>query len=822
MRPEQMIGQVLGHYKIVRQLGVGGTAIVYVAQDINLHRDVALKLFQPQEGETHDFLRRFAREARVVAQLDHTNILPVYDYGEQDGMAYLVMPQMTGSLRERLVAKRIFSPEEMLRVIGPILNALQYAHDRGLIHRDIKPGNILFKSDGTPMLSDFGLVKVLTPSDEQTLTMNQTADMTGHVIAGTPDYMSPEQINGKATPASDIYSIGIILYEMLTGTRPFSADTYMGILMKQVYEPPRSLRSINPHISIALENVVLRALEKDGARRYQRPDALRQALEAAISGASTYSYATDPMPTVRQEIELESNQQARPFTPSQSVVDVSQTSPAYPATPPSTITSSIGANTESNRYVNQQQSTPVSPSPLPYTTYPEQRRRRIPVPALMGLIVLVLLLIGGLGTAFFAPPPFGVFRTVPTPLIKTPQPKPTRIVKGSTTPTVTPGTTPITLAVPVTTTDCPAIGTARAAITAPLVLGNHRNIIYSVNESSNDVATFGTLKRRDVDSNLQATEIKKMAATSISEAQVSQDGQWILFVAHYNGQDQLRMVRVDGQGLQTLYCAAAGASIRGSQWSFNQRYVVFDAGTSPFTTYLLDITTGSVQPELVPVGQLNYLPETWLDSTHVYLSSVNFVNSTPSQGLYLLDIQRGMNQHDTDLKQVATFSQPCDTFDTSYDLTHLFLSTCAASQARGFSGPSAITSQPVTGGSSQSLYSNATQAITIVRAVTPTTLLFMIETSKNDISQNGLWEVHTDGTGLTQLSTDKDSSQSLCPYSQYAWSNVSRDSTMYALESYNQQTNTYGMYYGSLSGGAPTQFAGIIGTQLFLIGWTTM
>jgi len=406
--------------------------------------------------------------------------------------------------------------------------------------------------------------------------------------------------------------------------------------------------------------------------------------------------------------------------------------------------------------------------------------------------------------------------------VTTPHPKATTIVKGSTSPTVTPGTTPVTLSVPATTTDCPTTGTARAEITAPFVLGNHRNIIYIVNEGANGKATFGTLKRRDVDSNLQATEIKKMAGTSISEAQVSQDGQWILFVAHYNGQDQLRMVRVDGQGLQTLYCASPNALIRGSQWSFNQHFVVFDAGTTALTTYLLDLTTGNVLPELVPQGNTNYIPNTWLDSTHVYLTSVDSSNNAPLNGLYLLDMQRGMNQHDTDLKQVATLSQVCDSFDTSYDLSHLFLSSCTASQAQGFSGPSAITSQSVTGSSAQTIYSNSAQAITIVRAVTPTTLLFMIETSKNDTSQNGLWEIHTDGTGLTRLTTDKDGSQFLCPYSQYAWSNVSRDSTMYALESYNQQSDTYGMYYGSLSGGAPTQFAGITGTQLFLVGWTTM
>ena len=819
-----MIGRVLGHYKIVRSLGVGGTAMVFLAQDINLQRDVALKLFQPQEGETRDFLRHFVREARVVAQLDHPNILSVYDYGEQDGMAFLVMPQMAGSLRERLVRNKVVSPTETLKIIGPILNALQYAHDRGLIHRDIKPGNILFKSDGTPMLSDFGLVKVLTPSNEQTLTMQQTADMTGHVIAGTPDYMSPEQINGKVTPASDIYSIGIVLYEMLTGTRPFSAESYMGVLMKQVYEPPRSLRSINPRISVVLENVVLHAIEKDATNRYQRPDELRHALEVAINGAGTYnasipvSYATDPMPTVRQDAEQGSHipyQNASAFTPTPSVADVSQTTPVYPTTPQTSFTPPP---------VHRQQVAPVSPLPAPYAPSSERQSRSIPVPLLVGLILLILVIIGGTTTAFFGPPPLGFLHrgTISPPIQTTPQLKPTTAVKGSTTPTVTPGTTPVTQPVPATTIDCPAIGTARAAITAPLVLGNHRNIIYIVNEFSNGQATFGTLKRRDVDSNLKATEIQKMAETNISEAQVSQDGQWILFVAHFNGQDQLRLVRVDGQGLQTLYCAPSGNLLRGSQWSFNQHFVVFDAGTTVLTTYLLDITTGNVQPELVPQSYANYIPNTWLDNTHVYLTSVNNTNNAPLQGLYLLDIQRGMNQHDTDLKQIATLSQTCSSFDTSYDLSHLILSTCTSSQAEGFSGPASITSHPVTGGSSQTIYSNAAQAITMVRAVTPTTLLFMIETSKNDTSQNGLWEIHTDGTGLTRLTTDTDGSQSLCPYSQYAWSNVSRDSTMYALESYNQQTNTYGMYYGSLSGGLSTQFASIAGTQLFLVGWTNV
>ncbi len=280
MQPDEMIGKIIGHYRIVRSLGMGGTSLVFLALDINLQRDVALKLFQPREGETQDFLRRFAREARVVAQLDHSNILPVYDYGEEHDRAYLVMPLMSGgSLRDLLRTRRTLPPQEAVAMLAPILQALQYAHERGLIHRDIKPGNILFKADGTPMLADFGLVKVTSTSmNDATAIMSETTSMTGHVIAGTPDYMAPEQITGKVVPASDIYSMGIVLYEMLTGIRPFSADNYMGVLLKQMYERPRPLRDFNPYISLALEDVVLQAMEKEAPKRYQQPIDLRQAL----------------------------------------------------------------------------------------------------------------------------------------------------------------------------------------------------------------------------------------------------------------------------------------------------------------------------------------------------------------------------------------------------------------------------------------------------------------------------------------------------------------------------------------------------------------
>src|SRR6185312_6073000 len=219
MQPEDLIDQTLGHYKVKRQIGYGGMATVFLAEDIHLGREVALKIFWPRPGETQDFLRRFTREARVLAQLDHPNILPVYDYGEQGELAFPVVPYMPGgTLKELLQRRKALPPSEAIQLISQVLPALQYAHDRNLIHRDIKPANLLFKSDGSPVLADFGLVKVLDGEGREGIPLH-TLTESGQSIAGTPEYMSPEQINGKAVPASDIYSLAVVLYEMLTGLR---------------------------------------------------------------------------------------------------------------------------------------------------------------------------------------------------------------------------------------------------------------------------------------------------------------------------------------------------------------------------------------------------------------------------------------------------------------------------------------------------------------------------------------------------------------------------------------------------------------------------
>src|SRR5579883_3422314 len=277
MQPQDLVGQTLGHYRMKRQVGYGGMATVFLAEDIHLGREVALKVFWPRAGETHDFLRRFAREARVLAQLDHPNILPVYDYGEQGELAYLVTPYMSGgTLKEVLRERKALPPSEAIQLVSQVLPALQYAHDRNLIHRDIKPGNLLFKGDGSLVLADFGLVKVVQGENG---SLVHTITASGQSIAGTPEYMAPEQIQGKAVPASDIYALGIVLYEMVTGQRPFTGDSLLSILMKHANEQPRPPRELNPYVSPQLQTVIQKALEKEPQRRFARPADFLQALQ---------------------------------------------------------------------------------------------------------------------------------------------------------------------------------------------------------------------------------------------------------------------------------------------------------------------------------------------------------------------------------------------------------------------------------------------------------------------------------------------------------------------------------------------------------------
>ena len=284
-----LIGQSLGRYHILEQLGEGGMATVYKAYDTRLERDVAIKIirrnaFPPDQLER--ILKRFEREAKALAKLSHPNIVGVIDYGEHEGAPYLVLEYLPGGT----LKKRMDQPmpwQEAVRLLIPIADALDYAHEQKVIHRDVKPANILLTKKGLPMLSDFGIAKILEMEDGQTLTG------TGMGV-GTPEYMSPEQGLGKEVDGRvDIYSLGIIFFELITGRKPYTADTPMAVILKHTTDPlPRPSRFI-PNLPESVERVLLKALAKDPKDRYLDAGTFATALEKLTSGNQSRATASE-------------------------------------------------------------------------------------------------------------------------------------------------------------------------------------------------------------------------------------------------------------------------------------------------------------------------------------------------------------------------------------------------------------------------------------------------------------------------------------------------------------------------------------------------
>jgi DNA-binding NarL/FixJ family response regulator/tRNA A-37 threonylcarbamoyl transferase component Bud32 len=287
-----MIGRKLrNRYEIREHLGDGSTATVYKAYDERLGREVAIKLLLPHVRETTR--KRFFQEANAAAQLNHPNIMALYDIDEEDGRHFLVTEYVDGLTLSSYIPA---SPEMVVNLGAQIGRALHYAHEREIIHRDIKPANIKVTTAGLIKIMDLGLA---LPREAKRVTAH------GMVI-GTPAYLSPEQAQGqKLDSRTDIYSLGIVLYEMITGQLPFNADDIGALLLQQVKQPPPPPRLIIPDLSVELENVILKALEKNVARRYQTAGALAEALVSSLalsnsrSGDASVSTESETMQTER-------------------------------------------------------------------------------------------------------------------------------------------------------------------------------------------------------------------------------------------------------------------------------------------------------------------------------------------------------------------------------------------------------------------------------------------------------------------------------------------------------------------------------------------
>lgn len=275
-----LTGRSLGRYHIIEKLGEGGMAVVYKAYDTRLESDVAVKVIRTENlapSILERALKRFEREAKALAKLTHANIVKVLDYGEYEGKPYLVMPYLPGGTLKTLLKGQPIPWADAARWLIPIARALSYAHSERMIHRDVKPSNILITKTGDPMLTDFGIAKII---DEE-----MTVDLTGTSAAvGTPEYMAPEQVTSKNVDHRvDIYALGIVFYEMVTGHKPYVADTPMAVLFKHASEPLPRPKSFVPTLPDAIEKVLLKALAKGKENRYQSMDELAIALEQLSS-----------------------------------------------------------------------------------------------------------------------------------------------------------------------------------------------------------------------------------------------------------------------------------------------------------------------------------------------------------------------------------------------------------------------------------------------------------------------------------------------------------------------------------------------------------
>ncbi len=287
-----MFPEKIGRYIIKSELGRGGMASVYLARDPRFKRDVAIKVIPPQFLDDQVFRARFEREAQAIASLEHPAIVPVYDYGDENGQPYLVMRYMPGgSLAERM-KKGVYSLPDTAHIIARLASALDQVHHQGIIHRDLKPANILFDQYDEAYLSDFGIAYLAEAA----------ATLTGDAIIGTPAYMSPEQAQGGVIDKrSDIYALGVIVFQMLSGKQPFQATTPMGVVMKHITEPVPSLQNINASFPPGIDAVISKAMAKNREQRYASGQELVNDLQKICTGYES-------IPSIRNIEEKTSSQ----------------------------------------------------------------------------------------------------------------------------------------------------------------------------------------------------------------------------------------------------------------------------------------------------------------------------------------------------------------------------------------------------------------------------------------------------------------------------------------------------------------------------------
>lgn len=362
-------GKTLGQYEIERQLGQGGMATVYLAQQKSIGRTVAIKIMPQHFLHDPSFLQRFEREVKVIASLQHPRVLPVYDYGQIENRPYIVMAYMSGSTLADQIQEGPLPLEHIIRLTDQIAEGLDHAHRKGIIHRDFKPSNVLLDENGNAYLADFGIAKIT----------ESTAQLTGSGIVGTPSYMAPEMAErGDISPSIDIYALGVTLFQMLTGKYPFQGDTPIRVMMAHASDPIPDVRELRPDLPTAITEVVKKAMAKRPENRYATAGDLANDLRRAAQGYQP-SIVTEELPTVGLGSAPEQRSVTPPPPPSGPAVAYTDAPSPVPVPAP---------------YMSAPQPVSTPPPPIystPYPPPPPQKRGCNPV-LVIGIILGVVLL----------------------------------------------------------------------------------------------------------------------------------------------------------------------------------------------------------------------------------------------------------------------------------------------------------------------------------------------------------------------------------------------------------------------------------------------
>lgn len=611
---DDLIGKKIGGYEIEAKLGQGGMATVYRAMQTSMNRTVALKILPRHFMRDDTYLQRFEREVQIITQLEHRNIIPVYDYGEYDGQPYIAMRYMPAGTVDDLLNKGPLTLDHILKIMEQIAPALDYAHGKNVLHRDLKPSNVLLDDDGGAYLTDFGIARILGSEGQGTTITTQG-------VVGTPSYMSPEQAQGHNLDGrSDVYSLGVMVFEMATGRRPFENETPYGIAVMQVTTPPPQPRTINPTIPPAVEQVILKALKKQPDNRYQTAIQLSEALRLAVERPDSI-YDTQPRPIAIRDIQA-----------AQAAYEAQQhTVPSPPVPMPPVMSSAPGTGIPpSMPYTAPTPSQAVRPA-LDLQRRPYLKRKRSPN-------MWLFMIAGGLiGCALLSAMVVGVIVAIDSFLAGDITPSPTVPSEGTSGENSS-GEVPGIADSPDDPTAAPTDVTAPIGVRPmselydELVDGPHQILYFAERDRNYDIYLY------DLETG-QETRLTRDAAVD-SYPMISPDGTRIVFQSNRDGDFDLYMMDINGSDIWSL--TDNNRFDRLPSWSPDGEWVVYSSDTRGDGTFdLYRISASGGEPELLfSNGQRNSHPRYTPDGRSIVFTTGDAIDSRTWE-IARLDLETG-------------------------------------------------------------------------------------------------------------------------------------------------------------------------------------